>query len=137
MVTPGTIATALGRPTPAEGSVQWAQWDMWIDDAERAIHRRADRLGIDFASLDPEDVDFVIREAVVARARNPESFTSVDVKIDDGSVSKRFGSGASTIAIDDDWWDLLGLTEPKEAFSIRPSYTPGRRVHPVRHWGSW
>lgn len=118
MVTPETIATALGRSTPADGSPQFAQWSMWIADAYRAIERRATRLAVPYDSLNVEDVDFVVRESVVAHARNPESTTQVDTQIDDGRISKRYATSEGRIEIRADQWDELGLALPTEAFSI-------------------
>ena len=50
-VTPSIIAVALGQAAPESGSATEAQWQMWIDDAERAISRRAERVGVDEATI--------------------------------------------------------------------------------------
>lgn len=134
MVTPETIAVALGRPSPAQGTPLFDQWSMWIEDANRAVARRAERLGINMFSLDAVDVDYVVRQSVVEMARNPDAATTVDLRIDDGAVSKRYATSQGRVTILDDWWDLLGLTEASEAFSIRPSYMPDC---PVYDWRSW
>lgn len=131
MVTPETIAVALGRPSPAQGTAQFDQWAMWIADANRAVERRAERLGINLFSLDAVDVDYVVRQSVVEMVRNPEAVSTVDVRIDDGSVSKRYATSQGRVTILDDWWDLLGLSEASEAFSIRPAYQDDQRYIPV------
>lgn len=102
-VTPENIAAALGRPTPAQGSPERAQWSIWISDALMLIEAR---LG-DLARLDRAKLDYVVREAVVAQARRPDDSTQVDVAIDDGRVSKRYSSGSGRVTIRDEWWALL------------------------------
>ena len=99
-VTPSNIAVELGvaAPTPA----QEAQWQAWID---RALYLIGKRLTV--SALDPADVDYVVLQAVVAHARNPESSTQVDVAIDDGRVSKRYQSGPGGVVILPEWWVLL------------------------------
>lgn len=99
-VTPADIAVELGvaAPTPT----QEAQWQAWID---RALYLIGKRLTI--ADLDSEDVDYVVLQAVIAHARNPESSTQVDVAIDDGRISKRYSNGPGGILILPEWWVLL------------------------------
>ena len=99
-VTPSDIAVELGvaAPTPA----QEAQWQSWID---RALYLIGKRLTV--ADLDPADVDYVVMQAVIAHARNPESSTQVDVAIDDGRISKRYSSGPGGVLILPEWWVLL------------------------------
>jgi hypothetical protein len=117
-VTPATIATALGVAAPDSGSPKFAQWSMWIDDALMLITARKDALGIT-TDLDATVLDYVVREAVTAMARRPDDATQVAVSIDDGSVSRTFRSGTGRVTILDDWWALLGLTNPNGgAFSV-------------------
>ena len=108
-VTPAIIATALGQTAPESGSPTEAQWQMWIDDALRHIERRAERLSIDFATLNAEDVDYVVREAVLAHLDNPSRAAQVDISVDDSRVSRRYTSSSGRVEILDDWWTLLGL----------------------------
>jgi len=98
--TPADIAVELGvaAPTPA----QEVQWQSWIDRALYLIGKR-----LDVATLDTADVDYVVLQAVIAHARNPESSTQVDVAIDDGRISKRYQSGPGGILILPEWWVLL------------------------------
>lgn len=119
-VTPATIATALGVAAPEPDSPKDDQWAMWIGDATRMITRRAAKLGVDVATIDPDDMDYVIREAVVEHARHPEDSTQVSVAIDDGSLSKSYRSGGGRVRIIDEWWELLGLGDPASsgAFTI-------------------
>lgn len=109
-VTPADIAVALGRTAPAPGSLESDQWLLWIGDAIRAIQRRAERLGVDFMSLNSLDVDYVVRESVVAQVRRPDSATQVTVSVDDASSSRTYSTGTGRVTILDEWWDLLGLT---------------------------
>lgn len=123
-VTPADIAVALGQAAPASGSVQEARWQMWINDASRAIDRRAERLNIDPLTLNQADVDYVVRVAVVAHADNPTSATQVTTSVDDASTSKTYRSSVGRVSILDEWWDLLGLVPPRaSAYSIRVSPT--------------
>lgn len=119
-VTPATIAAELGHATPDPTAPTYAQWEQWISDALYLIRKRP---GLVFADLDPEDVDYVVRQAVVRHARRPDDATQVAVAVDDGSVSKTYRSSRGRIEILDEWWDLLTppTTSGGRAFSIRPS----------------
>lgn len=121
-VTPATIAVALGRTTPVEDSAEWLQWEMWIADALMLIAARLGPLDELDPELDPATLDYVVREAVVAQVRRPDDATAVDVKIDDGAVSRTYRTGSGRVTIIDAWWDLLLPTDSStSAFSIRPS----------------
>lgn len=119
-VTPAEIAVELGRATPAADSLVYVQWEQWIADALFLIRKRP---GLVFADLDPEDVDYVVRQAVTAHVRQPEDATQVAISVDDGSVSKSYSSSRGRITILDEWWELLSpdTETPRSAFSIRPS----------------
>lgn len=117
-VTPADIAVALGRATPAEDSADFKQWDLWIGDALLLIEAR---LG-DPSDLDQAKLDYVVREAVVAQVRRPDDATSVDVRVDDGAVSKTYRSSAGRVTIIDAWWNLLAPPDSSSgAFSIVPT----------------
>lgn len=125
-VTPENIAVALGRTTPVEDSAEWLQWEMWIADALMLISARlvGDGTGQveDLDDLDQAVLDYVVREAVVAQVRRPDDATAVDVRVDDGSVSRTYRTGAGRVTILDAWWDLLSPSASASgAFSIRPS----------------
>lgn len=102
-VTPNDVAVELGRPTPAEGSVEFAQWTRWIARARLLIEAR---LG-DLTVLDQDVLDEVVLLAVAAHAKNPDSATQVDVRIDDAATSRRYTSSSGAIEILDAWWALL------------------------------
>jgi hypothetical protein len=91
---------------------------MWIGDALMLI---AARLG-DTTLLDQAALDYVVREAVVAQIRRPDDATTVDVRVDDGSVSRTYRTSGGRVGIRDDWWDLLSPSSSTHgAFSIRPA----------------
>lgn len=118
-VNPADIATALDRPTPGATSRRYRQWVMWINDARRLI---ANRLG-DLTLLDQDTLDYVVREAVVARVRGGGGVTSETVAVDDGTVTKRWenGSASSGMRILDEWWDLFNTNSyDHDAFTIQP-----------------
>ena len=118
-VTPATIAAELGHVTPEPTDPTSAQWAQWISDALYLIRKRP---GLVFADLDPEDVDYVVRQAVVRHVRRPDDATRVAVSVDDGSVSKTYRSSRGRIEILDEWWALLMPTgTTTRAFSVRPS----------------
>jgi len=122
-VTAAAVGTELGVASPTP--IQLAQWESWINQALYLIERRYP----DLEGLDPEDVDYVVLQAVVAHATNPKNATQVDVSVDDGSVSKRYASGFGRVTITDDLWGILDPeddAEPTGAFSIRPAYAPDR-----------
>lgn len=109
-----TIATALGREKPEDGSPEANQWQMWIEDAELLIKAR---LG-DLAELDQDNLNYVIREAVVAQVRRPDDATSVEVAVDDGRVAKRYSSSRGRVFIRDEWWALLDPKSDGRAFTL-------------------
>ena len=103
------IETALGRTlTDAEQ----AQAVQWIADARLII---GNRLG-DLSLLDQPTLDYVTREAVVSRFRNPEGYQSES--IDD--YTYRHGSETRRVTILPEWWSLL--SPGRAAFTIHPSY---------------
>jgi hypothetical protein len=122
------IAVALGVAAPQEGSVTEQQWQMWIDDAVMLITTRAEQLSIDTEDIDEAKLDYVVREAVVAHVKRPDDATQVTISVDDGQTSKSYRSGKGRITILDEWWVLLGLTEPDGAFAIDMAPS-GRSVH--------
>lgn len=116
-VTSATLAVALGQAAPVPGSITDQQWNLWIDDAEMLIDTRKTALGIT-DPIDEAKLDYVVREAVVAHIKKPDDATQVTVAVDDGSTSKSYRSGKGRVTILDEWWLLLGLTDPKGAFAI-------------------
>jgi hypothetical protein len=116
-VTPIMIAVALGQTAPELGSVTEAQWEMWIQDAAMLIESRKIALNIT-DEIDEAKLDYVIREAVVAQVKKPDDATQVVISTDDSSSSKTYRSGKGRVTILDEWWVLLGLTDPSGAFSI-------------------
>lgn len=113
-VTTDMIAVALGRTAPASGTAEAQQWEMWISDALMLIE---DRLG-DPAALDQAKLDYVVREAVVAQVRRPDSATQVDIEVDDARSSRRYSSSTGRVTILDEWWDLLAPVEQGGAFVV-------------------
>lgn len=117
-VTPSNIAVALGVAAPDPDSATWAQWEMWIDDAVMLIETRAEQVNVPFGDIDTAKVDYVVREAVVAQVKRPDDATQVTVAVDDASSSRTYRSGKGRVTINDDWWVLLGLTDPSGAFTL-------------------
>lgn len=105
------IETALGRTLTAPEQAQATQW---IADALMLIEAR---LG-DTAALNQPALDYVVREAVVARFRNPEGFQSES--IDD--YTYRHGNETRRVTILPEWWDLLSPSRVSGAFSTRPTF---------------
>lgn len=117
-VTPDNIAVAIGVAAPEPDSIQWQQWSLWIDDATMLIENRAEQLDIDPATIGELKFDYVVRESVVAHIKKPDDATQVSVQVDDGMTSKSYRSGKGRVTILDEWWVLLGLTDPSGAFAI-------------------
>lgn len=113
-VTVGDIAIALGRETPADGSLEEQQWQMWINDALLLIEAR---LG-NPADLNQANLDYVVREAVVAQIRRPDDATSVEVGVDDGRVTRRYTTARGRVFIRDEWWQLLDPAGKTGAFTV-------------------
>lgn len=107
------IETALGRTLTDS---ETAQADQWISDALLIIGAR---LG-DVALLDQPTLDYVVREAVTARFRNPEGYQSES--IDD--YTYRHGAETRRVTILPEWWDLLSPTVDSGVFSARPQSVP-------------
>lgn len=116
-VTPEMLAVALGQAAPEPGSITEQQWQLWIDDAGMLIEARAEKVGVDLATIDEARIDYVVREAVVAHIKKPDDATQVTVSVDDGSTSRSYKSGKGRVVLDE-WWDFLGLVEAGGAFSI-------------------
>lgn len=117
-VIPDDIATSLGRTPPDPDSPEFAQWEMWINDALMLISAR---LG-DPSSLDQQRLTYVVREAVVAHVRKPDDATQVEIAVDDSRASRTYRSSKGRVTILDEWWDLLSPTKSATgAFSIFPS----------------
>lgn len=103
------IETALGRTLTETEEAQAAQW---LSDALMLIEAR---LG-DPALLNQDRVDFVVREAVVARFRNPDGYQSEG--IDDYRYT--YGSETRRVTILPEWWVLLSPRRGR-AYSVMPS----------------
>lgn len=126
-VTPATIATAMGVAAPDSESTTFAQWAMWIDDAEMLIETR--RVQLDLDAPDAAKVDYVVRQAVVAHAQRPDDATQVEVRIDDASTSRTYRTSKGRIDILDEWWVLLGLMPPGGgAFDIDTAGSASRHL---------
>lgn len=115
VITYSDVAVSLGRAI--SDPLEQAQVTQWIADAELLIGAR---LG-DLDDLDQDVLAYVVREAVVARVRNPEGYQSET--IDD--YTYRFGSASTRVTILDEWWDLLTPDASNAAFTIRPYGEPG------------
>lgn len=125
MITTAKIAVAVGQAAPSSGSTTEQQWQMWIDDALMLISDRAEQLSI--TEIAQAKLDYVIREAVADHVKRPDNATQVSVQVDDGMTSKSYRSGKGRVTILDEWWTMLGLTEPSGAFSI--DMAPTGTVH--------
>jgi hypothetical protein len=111
------IAVALGQAAPEPDSIQDQQWSLWIDDAYMLVDTR--RMSLDpTIEIDQAKLDYVVREAVVAHVKKPDDATQVTVSVDDASTSRSYRSGKGRVTILDEWWTLLGLTDPGGAFSL-------------------
>ncbi|MEO2134609.1 Gp19/Gp15/Gp42 family protein [Microbacterium sp.] len=117
-VTPDNIAVALGVTAPTSGSVTYQQWELWIDDANMLIDTRSAQLNITPTDIGEAKRDYVVREAVVAHIKKPDDATQVTISVDDGSTSKSYRSSKGRVTILDEWWVLLGLTDPAGAFTL-------------------
>ena len=127
-VTPQDIAVELGRTAPLDPATA-QQWQKWIDRAYRMVQRRAGKLGVDYATLDPDVVDDVVTYAVVRRVTRPvdgaESTTDqIGVDVGNWQQTRRYPTGAGDIHFLDAWWDLLGLSGSADVFSIQMTGTP-------------
>jgi hypothetical protein len=113
------IETALGRTLTAS---EQAQANQWITDALMLVEVR---LG-DLTELNQAALDYVVREAVVARFRNPDGYQSES--IDD--YTYRHGTETRRVTILPEWWDLLTPAGASAAFTITPYGEPGYTVEP-------
>ncbi len=123
-VTPDEVATTLGASCPDPVPVE--QWDMWIGDALLLITTWAAKHGYT-GSLDEAVVDYVVREAVAARAVRPDAATQVEVAVDDGRVSRRYEPTTGQVTILPEWWDLLTPADSSTAvgaFTVTPYFEP-------------
>lgn len=114
MTTVEDVAVSLGRPIVGHVEVDQVSW--WIRAAEVQIRAR---LG-DLSLLDQEVLNYVVVEAVAAKAQNPEGALSETV--DD--YTYRLPSESRRVTILDEWWSLLDSGSSSGAFSIRPGFEP-------------
>lgn len=112
LMTAEDVAVTLGRPL--SGDDEESQLEQWLTDVETIIRSR---LG-DLSLLDQDVLGFVEREAVAARARNPEGYQSEQV--DDYRYSLPAESRRITVL--DEWWDMLSPGSGSGVFSVRPSF---------------
>ena len=112
---PTDIAVDLGRDPATLSTLDIAQFQRWINDAELLISQRIGAL-----VPDPNVVDYVVRQAVVATAQAPAAgITSESVQIDDGQYTTRFDRAPRRVTILPEWWAMLGVTNGRgSAFSI-------------------
>ena len=106
---------------------------MWIADA---AHHPApgDTAEVDEASIDAADLDYVIREAVVAQVRKPDDSTTVSVSTDDTQVSKTYRSGPGRVTILGEWWEPSPRHDEGQGVQRRPyagRWIGGDRPHPL------
>jgi len=125
-VSPADVARTLEQDAPSESSPTFKAWDQWIADARTQIRVR---LG-DLDALDEEVLDYVVREAVAEKVRNPAGVKQSSVTIDDGTISKTYQGGTGQVTIREEWWALLTPTkvDNQGAFTIRPGGNRPRRV---------
>lgn len=125
-VEPDDIARTLEQEAPSESSATFKAWKQWIADARTQIRVR---LG-DLDRLDQEVLDYVVREAVAEKVRNPTGVKQSSVTIDDGTISKTYQGGTGKVTILDEWWAMLTPTgaDDRGAFTIRPGGNRPRRV---------
>ena len=137
-VTPSDVAVELGRTAPLDAGTQ-AQWQTWIDRAERLIHRRAESLSVDPATLDSQTVDDVVLLAVAEHARNPEGVDTYDISVDDGRESRRYRHSTGRITITDEWWGWLFPGAGSGAFSTQTFGAPDELAHrfPLPEVSTW
>lgn len=107
------VGISLGRTFVG---LEAEQVEQWIEDARLLIKTR---LG-DLDALDQDLLDYVVREAAAARARNPEGYQSETV--DD--YTYRYGSQTRQVTILDEWWNLLDPDTGSGAFAVRPGFEP-------------
>ena len=115
------VGANLGRPLSPAETAQARLWIRWTEDIIEA------RMG-SLATLNQDVLNRVIVEAVTRRLRMPEPLSQASVRVDDASVTKTYQRATGLIEILPEWWEELGWIErPRQAFSIRPAYAPGRR----------
>lgn len=124
-VNPAMLAVALKQAAPEPDSDTEKQWWMWIHDAVMLIEVRRAKLGAEAPG--EMQLDYVVREAVVAHIKRPDDATQVTIAVDDGSSSRTYQSARGRVTILDEWWALLGLTEASGAFSV--DMVGGSAVH--------
>lgn len=103
MISPAQVGVELGVAAPT--SQQLEQWASWIDQARYLIGKR-----LDISAVDPDDVDYVVLQSVVAHARHPGSETQVTVSVDDASTSRSYARGVGRVTILEELWPLLDPT---------------------------
>ena len=126
-VTVEDVATTLKRPIT--DPLEVAAVRMWLADAALQIRLRFPGR-VD--ELDPEAVDYVIRESVAAMAKAPDASTRSTVAVDDATVTRDYRSSVGRVWVGDDLWAWLDGLLPdggaREAFTIRLAPFGGDRA---------
>lgn len=116
VITYTDVATAIGRPITDYEQEQVTQW---ISDVEMLIGAR---LG-DLTELDQPLLEYVVREAVIARMRWKDTRNS-----DGGATGDNVDTGEENyfLRILNPWWALLAPAgnTGSGAFSVRPYFEP-------------
>lgn len=126
------VTKRLGRPTPAEGSLEHEQITAWLEDVEGMIVRRLGPLEALVAAehLDEATVKRVECNAVERKAWNPSGVRTSTRQMDDWSRSetrdKTLSDGQLRI-LDEEWAELLADLptggDPQGPYSV-PLGTP-------------
>ena len=137
-VTPSDVAVELGRPTPLDPATA-QQWQKWIDRAYRMVQRRAEKLGVDYATLDQDTLADVITYAIVRRISRPvdgaESTTDqIGVDVGNWQQTRRYSRGEGDIFFLDSWWADLGLGGPGDVYSLQMTGAPDQPLPEGPWW---
>ena len=101
----------MGRESLA--SVERAQLEAWIAEAVYLIGRRVSSL---VAPVTQDDVDYVVRQAVLEVADQPSpGVIQESVQVDDAAVTTRYAKAKRRIEILPEWWEMLGVADGKTA----------------------
>lgn len=109
------VAVALARPSADFTTDQQAQITYWLAGAELIVKAR---LG-DLTVLDQDALKYVETEVVAEKVRTvrDDGVLSESVSIDDGTVTKRYGS-VSAADFTDEWWLLLSPSGGSSAYTV-------------------
>lgn len=123
-VTADDVRIAAGKTSLTE--VETAQVNAWIADVQMLIEARFG----DLSRLNQDRLNYVVKEVVAARLKQPNAGVTADeIAVDDARSVRRYERSSGSFEITDAMWALLEpVRRARGAFMIPLHYQADRRA---------